>query len=506
MAEDEDQFVGRRALKEGLVEPEKVVECLFEQVGKTGPNYHLSALLTRKGGLRRADCARLIREYEASRPAPPTTEPEPTRNPKRFGQMVVAAGLATEEDVEECLQALGETSDVAYPPRHLGDEMVKRGYLTHSQAESIVDKQTTIRRRPSPAPEPEGPSLEPNDIDRALALYLRHKNMIRSNVLHKAEELHRKILEYGVDLRLADVLQRCQVFSWMQEQRIAKVDFEKMIGSEEWSKQAVPGYRITDKIASGGCAVVFAAEPFFGGDPIALKVMHRHLAKEETSRMRFLHEARLMMKLDHPHIVRAFEHGEYRGARYIAMELVDGLPLDESARGLKRFNPPMAIDVTRQVAEALEYMYREGYLHRDMKPDNVLIDAEGNARLCDLGFAGSIQDGAIGQAEVTLGTVGYLSPEQAAGELDLKAGSDIYSLGLTLYYMLAGKQPFVGPSSDKIMADRFGSGVAAPDFDAVKAPEPVLKVLKRMLHPIRKKRFTTYPELIGALKAVQSGS
>ena len=163
-------------------------------------------------------------------------------------------------------------------------------------------------------------------------------------------------------------------------------------------------------------------------------------------------------------------------------------------------DPAMALRITKEVAEALRYLLLEGYIHRDVKPENILLGRDGKAKICDMGFATEIQSIAEGKSDQTQGTVAYMSPEQARGEMDLRGGTDIYALGLSLYFMLSAHDAFRGDSSESILSTRFADGGVSVNFDQMRAPVNVVALVKRMTNPDRQRRFRSYDELFQAMK------
>src|SRR5437773_3882136 len=207
-------------------------------------------------------------------------------------------------------------------------------------------------------------------------------------------------------------------------------------------------YKILRKLGAGGMANVYLAEDQELGRRVAIKILNERHANDEQFVERFRREAKNAAGLSHPNIVSIFDRGEAEGTYYIAMEYLDGRTLKEL---LVRNGPtpvPIAIDYARQILSALSFAHRNGIVHRDIKPHNIVVGADGRLKVTDFGIARS---GASQMTEAgsIVGTAQYLSPEQARGA-PVDPRSDIYSLGVVLYEMLTGKVPFSGDTPVEI--------------------------------------------------------
>jgi serine/threonine protein kinase len=204
-------------------------------------------------------------------------------------------------------------------------------------------------------------------------------------------------------------------------------------------------YRVLRRIGSGGMADVYCAEDSHLGRHVAIKVLHRRFAQDQEFVERFRREAKSAAGLNHPNVVGVFDRGEHEGTYYIAMELLEGRSLKDIVGTDAPLPQERVIDLGAQILHAAGFAHRHGVIHRDFKPHNVIVDDVGHAKVTDFGIARA------GASEMTetgsiMGTAQYLSPEQAQGHA-VTATSDIYSIGVMLYELLAGRLPFEGDSA-----------------------------------------------------------
>ncbi len=212
-------------------------------------------------------------------------------------------------------------------------------------------------------------------------------------------------------------------------------------------------YELHRQLATGGSADVFLARDQLLNRPVAVKILNATLSEDEAFVERLRKEAQVVASLNHQNIVGVFDQGEQDGAPFIVMEYVDGRSLAEILRNEGRLHPDRAATIAVDVAAALDAAHRQGMVHMDVKPGNVLITSEGQVKLADFGIAKALKDGSETDLTVedgtVMGTATYLSPEQAQGD---KVGprSDVYSLAVVLYEMITGRPPFIGDSPVEI--------------------------------------------------------
>ncbi len=220
-------------------------------------------------------------------------------------------------------------------------------------------------------------------------------------------------------------------------------------------------YRIERELGRGGMAVVYLAHDLRHERPVALKVLHPELA-QTLGTDRFLREIKLAARLQHPHIVSVHDSGEVRTGEgpaclWFTMPYIEGESLRDRLQRERQLPIEEAVRMTREVALALDFAHRHGIIHRDVKPENILL-VDDQALVADFGIGRAI-DSASADDQITntgfaIGTPAYMSPEQAVGQRDIDGRTDVYSLGVVLYEMLAGEPPFGGPTAQAIMAKR----------------------------------------------------
>jgi eukaryotic-like serine/threonine-protein kinase len=266
-------------------------------------------------------------------------------------------------------------------------------------------------------------------------------------------------------------------------------------------------YRLERELGRGGMATVYAAEDVRHRRPVAIKVLHPELGAMLGGE-RFLREIEVTARLRHPHILPLHDSGEADGLLYYVMPYVRGESLRERLRRERQLPVDEAVRIAREVAGALDSAHRQGVIHRDVKPENILLDEDGHAAVADFGVARAVQRAAGGDrltaTGMAVGTPHYMSPEQASGDGEIGPRSDVWALGCVLYEMLAGEPPFTGASAQSIAA-KVMTETPRPLAQARRAVPPhVAAAVERALEKVPADRFATAGQFGAALAAPAS--
>jgi len=262
---------------------------------------------------------------------------------------------------------------------------------------------------------------------------------------------------------------------------------------------------LLERISRGRQAVVYKCRQKSMDRLVAVKFLPPAAARDPESRRRFFQEARHAARLSHPNIVTIHQISPFRNTFYIVMELVDGGSLNELLAVRKRFGPAEAVTILRPVTEALAYAHRAGIVHRDIKPGNILLAADGTVKLADLGLARRVGEDAEEEAGKAFGTPYYISPEQVRGEARVDFRADIYSLGATFYQMLTGRPPFTAPTPQEVMQKHLTEPPPDPRQFVPDLPQVLCNILAKALAKRPEDRYQTAEEFLTALSAIDMG-
>ena len=267
----------------------------------------------------------------------------------------------------------------------------------------------------------------------------------------------------------------------------------------------IGAYRIDEKIGQGGMATVYKAYHDKLHRHVAIKVLHPAITEDASFISRFEREARVVARLEHSNIVPVYDFAEHDGQPYLVMKYIDGQTLKERMQE-GPIAPEEGLLIVDAVGSALSFAHAEGVLHRDVKPSNVILDANGEVYLADFGLARIAQSGesTISQ-DAMLGTPHYISPEQAKGLRDLGPETDIYSFGVMLYELVVGRVPFVADTPFSIIHDHIFTPLPSPRELNPNVPEAVEQVLFRALAKEPADRFSDASDLVSEFHRATAG-
>lgn len=263
-------------------------------------------------------------------------------------------------------------------------------------------------------------------------------------------------------------------------------------------------YEVIKKLGSGGMADVFLAQDKLLGREVALKILSSRYAHDEQFIERFRREASSAASLNHPNIVQIYDRGEAEDTYYIAMEYLEGRSLKEIILKYAPLSPDLVVSVSVQILEALRFAHRRDVIHRDIKPQNIIVDNEGRVKVTDFGIARAGSASTMTEAGSILGTAHYLSPEQAQGQ-PVEAASDLYSLGVVMYEMVTGRLPYDGDNPVTIAMQHVHEVPVPPRHVAPELPENLEAVILRSLGKKPTDRYLTAQAFLDDLRRVQQG-
>ncbi|MFT4593336.1 MAG: serine/threonine protein kinase [Phycisphaerales bacterium] len=300
---------------------------------------------------------------------------------------------------------------------------------------------------------------------------------------------------------LADILVNHQFLTRRQLDRL-QTDFDT-----RKSTQRIQGYRIIRKLGAGAMATVFLAQQESLDRPVAIKVLPKKFSENEDFLERFYKEGRAAAKLNDANIVQAYDVGKSGEYHYFVMEYVDGDTVYEQITEKKKLSQEEALPIIRQVALALKHAHRVGFIHRDIKPKNIMIANNGDVKLADLGLARALDDREAAEAEAgrAYGTPYYISPEQIRGKKDITPAADIYGLGATLYHMVTGNVPFPGKNPSDVMHRHLKQELVPPDHINPTLSAGFSQIIEMMMAKEVSQRYQNASDLIEDLDAVARG-
>ena len=329
-------------------------------------------------------------------------------------------------------------------------------------------------------------------FDTVVGRIVVERGLVTSDELDEALELAAKRRELDPSLSVADVL--------VVEDMITRRQLDRVRGEYETDKnsQQIPGYKILRKLGAGAMATVFLARQLSLDRLVAIKVLPKRFSANESFIERFYREGRAAAKLNDSNVVQAYDVGQAGEHHYFVMEYVDGETVYDAIKQEKRISERAALKILKQVASALKHAHERGFIHRDIKPKNIMIASNGTVKLADLGLARALSDQQLAESEAgrAYGTPFYISPEQIRGRVQIGPEADIYGLGATMYHMVTGKVPFEGRTPSQVMHRHLKDDLVPPDHVNSKLSAGTAQIIEMMLEKRPSDRYGTASDLI----------
>ncbi len=318
--------------------------------------------------------------------------------------------------------------------------------------------------------------------------------MLDEAQIRSALEVQGQLLQKGKQVSLERVIYARKE---LPEGALAPLHAPPLIESQPFSN-----YELLTEIGEGGVGNVYSGTYLPNGTPVAVKVLDPVQALRDLFRDRFQREANLHIELEHPNIVAGYEVGSEGGYQFYTMDLIEGVTVLEVIERRGYLECEEALSIILQAAYALSYLHSMGLIHRDMKPGNIMVEPSGYARLIDLGLAGKMgnEGDESAEATTTVGTVEYVSPEQARGRTDLDGRTDLYSLGITLYHMVVGEVPFHGETDYEVMAKQILKSVDAQKIKQRRITPEIYFLIAKLAAKDRDERYVSTNDAIKVLE------
>jgi len=265
----------------------------------------------------------------------------------------------------------------------------------------------------------------------------------------------------------------------------------------------IEGYDLLERLGHGSMGVVFRARQLSLDRIVAVKILSPRLASNPGYVEWFRKEARTVARLSHPNIISGIDFGEAEGYCYFVMEYVDGPTVADLVQRGGALDEARAVEFLLQIAQALDYAHRNGLVHRDVKPQNIIIAPGGVAKLCDLGLALTRMPGDSGRGQVC-GTPDYISPEQVRGVEEIDIRSDLYSLGVTFYFMLVGEVPFPGEGASATMAAQLTRRIPDPRTHRTELSKTTARIVLTLTQKDPRDRYPDPATLVADLRCLVS--
>ena len=347
------------------------------------------------------------------------------------------------------------------------------------------------------------PEAVQSNLDTALGRMIVEQGLATPQEVQDCMHL-RQQLDEGGDPRqrsLAEMLVESGIVTQRQIERLRPKVEEQRAG------QQIPGFQILEKLGAGAMATVYKARQVSLDRMVAVKILPQKFTSNAQFVDRFYAEGKAAAKLNHPNIVQAIDVGKAGEFHYFVMEYVEGRTVYDDIVDKGRYDEKTALRIIMQTAEALRHAHQAGFIHRDVKPKNIMLTKDGTAKLADMGLARAVTDREAAESEAgkAFGTPYYISPEQIRGEVDVDFRADIYSLGATFYHMVTGQVPFEAPTPTAVMHKHLKSKLVPADHVNPALSTGVGEIIEVCMAKDRDSRYASTGDLLQDLQAVARG-
>jgi len=348
----------------------------------------------------------------------------------------------------------------------------------------------------------------PEPTREQLLRHLREKGLLTDDQARRARRALRQAARHGRDAPLPEILRR--IGAAADEAHQAAAAFEARRDAAGADEPTAPdmqasGLTVLERIGRGSQAVVYKCRQALTDRDVAVKILLPSAADNAESRERFIREAKAAAQLAHPNIVTVHEIRPVKNTICIVMELIDGGSVKDLLAARTRFEPAEAVLIVRQAAEGLKAAHARGIIHRDVKPSNIMLTRDGAVKLADMGLARRAEDTDAEEGKA-YGTPYYISPEQVTGDPPPDHRTDLYSLGVTLYEMVAGRPPFVAPTPQEIMRMHVLHQPPDPRDVVPELSQPLCWLLAKTMAREPEDRYQSAQDLIDALDQLDLAS